>query len=100
MVESTVSDRLIGLRTGRPCESLGPIALGASMTISSDLSGTRILALHFGQGPSLPANLSLTLNRVWHLEQVTRIAILNYLSYGRRCLSKSEVARNNERTAG
>ena len=45
------------------------------MTTSSLASGIWIDALHLGQGPFLPANFSLTSNRVMHLAQVTRIAI-------------------------
>ena len=45
------------------------------MVTSPDGFGILIGFLHFGQGPVWPANLSLTLNRAWHLVQTTEIAM-------------------------
>ncbi len=47
------------------------------MTISSVFSGTEICFLHLGQGPFLPANLSLTENRLKQLGHVTWIGMGN-----------------------
>ena len=45
------------------------------MTTSSPFSGTLIWCLQLGHGPDLPANLSLTWNRLKHLGQVTWIGM-------------------------
>lgn len=43
------------------------------MTTSSLFSGILIVFLQLGQGPDLPANFSLTENRLWQFWQVTLI---------------------------
>ena len=45
------------------------------MVTSLEAFGILIGFLHFGHGPVWPANLSLTLNRAWHVGQTTEIAI-------------------------
>ena len=67
--------REIGLSTPTPAAFFGPNCSGACTTTSGDFSGTVITVLHLGQGPFLPANFSLTLNRVLQPEQKTSIGI-------------------------
>ena len=57
-----VSSRAMGLRASFPVTPRPPDSnsSGAWTTTSSDLSGTLMIFLQFGQGPDLPANLSLT----------------------------------------
>ena len=57
--------RVIGLNTGPPTATL-PGAdgeVGTWITTSTVFSGTLMTTLHCGQGPCLPANLSLTSKR-------------------------------------
>jgi hypothetical protein len=51
--------------------------------ISSWTAGTVMMALHLGQGPFLPANLSLTVKRAWQEEQTTAIGIEWLVNGGR-----------------
>ena len=50
-------------------------SVGSWMVTSLEAFGILIGFLHFGHGPVWPANLSLTLNRAWHVEQTTEIAM-------------------------
>jgi hypothetical protein len=61
--------------------AFGAIVFGAAAALlapfesAPDAAGMVMIALHFGQGPFLPANWSLTVKRALQLEQVTAIAI-------------------------
>ena len=71
---TSVSVRSIGFATLWPKRSFrGTIVRVCGTTTSSDFSGTEMTFLQFGQGPFLPANLSLTWNRLKHFGQVTAI---------------------------
>ncbi len=56
---SRVSSRAIGFRTARPLESVGPTS-GTWILTTSSTFGMVMTTLHFGHGPCLPANFSLT----------------------------------------
>jgi hypothetical protein len=67
---------LPGFAAGLPAFAAGAAVFAAlgSAGLASDL-GIVIGALHLGQGPCLPANLSLTVNLALQLGQVTAIGM-------------------------
>jgi len=73
--ETFVSLRAIGLRKRRGLSCLRPEPFRrVNDAISSLFSGTFDDLLHCGQGPCLPANLSLTLETLLAAWQTNRIA--------------------------
>ncbi len=64
------------------------------MVTSLEVFGILMGFLHFGHGPVWPANLSLTLNRAWHVGQTTEIAIEKLCGekLGIRCREKRALA--------
>ncbi len=68
----------MGLPTGIPLAFLPPAANGSGSAIlisGAATAGIVIWALHFGQGPVFPANLSLTEKRALQPGQSTSIGI-------------------------
>src|SRR5262245_13698415 len=76
-MDSFVSVRVIGLRTALPAESFGPNDSGAWTTTFSAKVGMVMTVLHFGHGPFLPANCSLTWKRVLQPGHVMSIGMEN-----------------------
>ena len=64
------------------------------MVTSLEAFGILIGFLHFGHGPVWPANLSLTLNRAWHVGQTTEIAMKKLYggNLGGQCRGKRVLA--------
>ena len=75
ILENESSLKTIGVVGIWPTADEAAASVGSWMVTSGEVFGILIGFLHFGHGPVWPANLSLTLNRAWHVGQTTEIAI-------------------------